>query len=79
MNNTKESKRATTRIQVAIAINERGWHGVHLYRDRKGNYYFSGGVADKFHTQGVCVCRLTDWTVEEWIAEFERKAAEVAV
>jgi hypothetical protein len=47
-------------------------------RKGRGYYYFHGGASYGWHTSSVYVNTVTSFTVEGWIAEYHRLAAENA-
>ena len=59
------------------AIRALGYKNVGLYKGR-GYFYWSGGIASKFHQQGVYgSLHLSSMTLKQWVNDFKDKVKEV--
>lgn len=50
--------------------------GVELHSS-SGNWYFAGGIADRFFEQSVGVCRLSHLPLDRWLDSFRAKCEAV--
>lgn len=57
--------------KINKALKAKGYDSI-LHRG-EGYFYFEGNEADCFEEQGVYICKVRALTVEEWVAEFERR------
>jgi hypothetical protein len=65
----KGSSNRITRKMVNDALRERGRD--ESLREGDGYFYFGGGDAVHWLTSTVRVSRLSDLTLEQWLAEFD--------
>jgi len=72
----KGSTRPTRTAQVRDYLAGHGFPGVGLHRSARDAYcYFYGGDADYWHETSVMVPRISDLTLDQWLAEARTCAA----
>ena len=63
-------------VRVTSYIRQKtGDKDVELVRG-KDYFYFAGGKADHFNSQGVYVSHLGQLTPDQWVAEYNRRVAD---